>query len=87
MSSHVLYEIYRSAYVESSHFESAIPAEPGSISRRIRAFLRAERAIAELGRHDATDGRPMRSLHEFERALLHGRTALGVTGPALPAGT
>ncbi len=87
MSSHVLYEIYRSAYVESSHFESADPGDPGPIGRRIREFLRAERAIAELGRHDATDGRPMRSPREFERALLHGRTALGVAGPALPAGT
>ncbi len=86
MSSHVLYDIYRSAYVESSHFESAGP-DRGPIARRIREFLRAERAIAELGRHDATDGRPMRSPREFERALLHGRTALGVAGPALPAGT
>jgi hypothetical protein len=83
VSSLVLYGIYRSAYVESSHFESAEPGDPGPVARRIREFVRAERAIAELGRHDATDGRPMRSLHEFERALLHGRTALGVAAPTL----
>jgi hypothetical protein len=82
MTSHVLYEIYRGAYAESSHFESAMPVAPRGLARRLREFLWVERTIVELGRHDATNGRPMRTPGEFERALAQGRVVLPGMAPA-----
>lgn len=88
MTSHDLYAIYASAYAESSHFESRrLPDAPAGLARRLRRLISAERAIEELGRHDATDGRPMRSRAEFENALRHGRQGLPGLDGALEAGT
>lgn len=85
MTTHGLYEIYRGAYAEASHFETG--PVPVPLGRRLRELLSAERAIAELGRDDATNGRPMRSAAEFERALRHARRLLAGLGPVAPAGT
>jgi hypothetical protein len=88
MTSHDLYSIYAAAYAESSHFESGrqLPV-PAGLAGRLRRLLSAERAIEELGRHDATDGRPMRSRTEFESALRHGRHGLPGLDAAMEAGT
>jgi hypothetical protein len=53
----------------------------------LRSFLSAERTIEELARHDATDGKPMRSRAEFELALQAGQRVLPGLGAALGAGT
>lgn len=88
MTSHDLYAIYASAYAESSHFESALlPDAPAGLGRRLRSYLSAERTIEELARHDATDGKPMRSRAEFETALRVGQRVLPGIGPVLEAGT
>ncbi|MEI7703147.1 MAG: hypothetical protein WCK73_00970 [Deltaproteobacteria bacterium] len=88
MTSHDLYAIYASAYAEWSHFESGKPPQSlAGLGGRLRRLLSIERAIEELGRHDATDGRPMRSRHEFEGALRQGRQVLTGLGVALEAGT
>jgi hypothetical protein len=88
MTSHDLYAIYAASYAESSHFESGRPqAVPSGLAGRLRRLLSAERAIEELGRHDATDGRPMRSRSEFESALRHGRQGLPGLDAVLEAGT
>ncbi len=88
MTTHDLYAIYAAAYSESSHFESGRPPAPRpGLAGRIHRLLSVERAIEELGRHDATDGRPMRRRSEFENALRHGRQVLVGLGGALEAGT
>ncbi len=88
MTSHDLYAIYASAYAESSHFESGrLPDAPAGLARRLRSFLSVERTIEELARHDATDGRPMRSRAGFETALRVGQRVLPGIGSALGAGT
>ena len=88
MTSHDLYALYASAYAESSHFESRrLPGAPVRLARTLRRLLSAERAIEELARHDATDGRPMRTRTEFENALRHGRQVLAGLDGALGAGT
>ncbi len=88
MTSHDLYAIYAGAYVESSHFESGrLPEVPAGLARRLRSFLSAERTIAELARHDATDGKPMRTRAEFENALRLGERVLPGIGATLGAET
>jgi hypothetical protein len=51
-----------------------VPA-PG-IGSRLRRLLSVARLIEELGRDDATDGRPMRTREEFERAFHQARPLL-----------
>lgn len=88
MTSHDLYAIYAAAYVESSHFESGhLPEAPPGLARRLRSFLSTERTIEELAKHDATDGRPMRSRADFELLLRAGQRVLPGLGAALGAGT
>lgn len=87
MSSHDLYAIYAAAYAESSHFESGRAIDlPAGLARRLRRLLSVERTIEELARHDATDGRPMRTPAEFEAALHEGRRVLNGLGNAVEAG-
>jgi hypothetical protein len=87
MTSHDLYAIYAGAYAESSHFESGrLLDAPAGLARRLRRILSVERTIGELARHDATDGRPMRTPAEFQAALHDGRRALAGLGEALGAG-
>jgi hypothetical protein len=87
MSSHDLYAIYAAAYAESSHFESWRANDlPEGLARRLRRLLSVERTIEELARHDATDGRPMRTPAEFEAALREGRRVLNGLGDAVGAG-
>ncbi len=80
-----LYAIYADAYEESSHFRSGRAA--AGLTRRLRQLLSVERAIGELGRHDATDGRAMRTRAEFEDVIRQGRRALGGLDVPLEAGT
>ena len=88
MTSHDLYAIYAAAYVESSHFQSGrLPDAPPGLARRLRRLLSAERTIEELARHDATDGRPMRTRGDFELLLRTGERVLPGLGTALGAGT
>jgi hypothetical protein len=88
MTSHDLYPIYAAAYAESSHFESGrMPDAPAGLARRLRRFLSVERTIEELARHDATDGRSMRTRSEFELAVREGQRALTRMGVALGAET
>jgi len=83
MTSHDLYAIYAGAYAESSHFESGrLHDAPAGLARRLRRLLSVERTIEELARHDATDGRPMRTRTDFELALREGHRVL----PGLVAG-
>jgi hypothetical protein len=88
MTSHDLYAIYTQAYVESSHFQTGhlLDAPPG-LARQLRRFLSAERTIEELARHDATDGRPMKSRAEFEKAIRDGQRVLPGLGAVLGAET
>jgi hypothetical protein len=88
MTSHDLYDIYAAAYAESSHFESGrTPEAPVGLARRLRRFLSVERTIEELARHDATDGRSMRTRSEFELALREGQRVLPGLGAVLGAET
>jgi len=88
MTSHDLYAIYAAAYAESSHFTSGhLPDAPPGLARRLRSFLSAERTIEELARHDATDGKPMRTRGEFELVLRTGGRVLPGLGAVLGAGT
>ncbi|MEI6224681.1 MAG: hypothetical protein WCS72_08000 [Deltaproteobacteria bacterium] len=88
MTSHDLYAIYAGAYAESSHFESGrLHDAPAGLARRLRRFLTVERTIEELARHDATDGRPMRTRTDFELALREGRRVLPGLLAALGAET
>ena len=88
MTSHDLYAVYASAYVELSHFESRrVPEVPPGLARRFRRLLTVERTIEELARHDATDGRPMRTRADFEVALRDGQRVLPGLDLALGAGT
>ena len=88
MTSHDLYAIYAAAYAESSHFEDGrMPDAPPGLGRRLRRFLSAEQNIEELARHDATDGRPMRTRGDFELALRTGKRVLPGLGAALGADT
>jgi hypothetical protein len=77
MTSSDLYAIYVDAYAESSHFEGRpVHEAPQGVHRRLTRMLFVERTIVELGRHDATNGTPVRSRDDFERTLLEGRQAL-----------
>ena len=88
MTSHDLYAIYAAAYVESSHFESGrLPEAPPGLARRLRDLLSAERTIEEMARHDATDGKPMRTRADFELLLRAGQRVLPGLGAALGAET
>ncbi len=88
MTTNDLYAIYAGAYADASHFESRrLPEAPARLARQIRRLLSVERAIEELARHDATDGRPMRTRADFEGALRHGERVLDGLGAALGAGT
>jgi hypothetical protein len=87
MTSHDLYAIYVEAYAESSHFENGQAIDlPAGLARRLRRLLSVERTIEELARHDATDGRPMRTAAEFEAVLHEGRRVLDGLGNAVGAG-
>jgi hypothetical protein len=88
MTSQDLYPVYVQAYLESSHFQSRPLAVPETgIGSRLRRLLSVARLIEELGRDDATDGRPMRTRQEFERAfhqalpLLEGMGRLAEAAP------
>ena len=88
MTSHDLYAVYAAAYAESSHFESGrLHAAPAGLARTLRRFLTVERTIEELARHDATDGKPMRTRTEFELALRAGHRVLPELGAVLGAET
>lgn len=88
MTSHDLYAIYAAAYAESSHFQSGRLADaPAGLTRRLRRLLSAERTIEELARHDATDGKPMRTRGDFELVLRTGERVLPGLGAVLGAGT
>jgi len=64
-----LYALYRHAYDEFD----LLPF--GTISLRSGLPLVA-RAVAELAESDARDGKPLRSLDEFQQALAQGAAAL-----------
>ncbi len=77
MTSQDLYPVYVQSYRESSHFHSRpLPVPTTGIGSRLRRLLSVARLIEELGRDDATDGRPMRSREEFERAFHQARPLL-----------
>jgi hypothetical protein len=88
MTSHDLYPIYAEAYVESSHFQTGHPLDaPPGLAGRLRRLLSAERTIEDLARHDATDGRPMRTRAEFEKAVRDGQRVLPGLGAVIGAET
>jgi hypothetical protein len=88
MTSHDLYAIYAGAYVESSHFQTGHPLDaPPGLAGRLRRLLSTERTIEELARHDATDGRPMRTRAEFEKVIRDGHRVLPGLAVAMGAET
>ena len=91
MTTHDLYAIYAASYAEWTHFSGfeggRVPVSPATLATRLRRLLSLERTIEELGRNDATDGRPLRTRTEFESALRGGRELLTGLGAALEAGT
>jgi hypothetical protein len=81
MTSHDLYPVYVQAYRASSHFDSRpLEAVPSGIGARLRRLLSVARLIEELGRDDATNGRPMRTREEFDRAFHQARPLLDGLG-------
>lgn len=77
MADDQLYAIYASAYRDASHFaaeeEGARCALPGLRYGRLSAM---ERAVSDLGTHEASNGTPMRSRAQFDRCLREGALLL-----------
>jgi len=67
-----LYALYRYAYHEFDHAITGPVLPP--------ALPPVARAVAEFAESDARDGRPLRTLTEFQRALAHGAEALALLG-------
>ena len=67
-----LYALYRHAYREFDHAVMG-PVLPSALPP-------VARAVAEFAEWDARDGRPLRTLTEFQRALAHGAEALALLG-------
>jgi hypothetical protein len=67
-----LYAIYRLIHRE---FDHACGSDPWPATLPPLA-----RAVADFAEKDARDGRPPRSLSEFQRALAQGAAALGPLG-------
>ena len=70
-----LYALYRHTYHEFDHALQG-QALPGALPP-------VAHLVVEFAESDARDGRPLRTLTEFQRALAHGAEALAPLGWSL----
>ena len=68
-----LYRLYRLIHLEFDHAH-VLGLDPAATLPPVA------RAVAEFAEAEARDGRPPRSLIEFQRALAHGAAALEPLG-------
>lgn len=77
MTSQDLYAIYVSEYATTPHFDVRRPErKPEGVRSRLRRLLSLGRLIEDLARHDAHNGRALRSREELEAALHRARPLL-----------